>query len=34
MKRKKSFKKYTKDIFNGYVYVEKNIKIFKIMYGI
>ena len=29
MKMTKNFKKYTKDIINGYVYTEKKIIIFK-----
>ena len=33
MKMTKNFKKYTKDIINGY-YVEKKIIIFKNIYGI
>ena len=30
----KNFKKHTKDIINGYVYIKKNIIISKIIYGI
>ena len=33
MKMTKNFKKYTKDTINDYVYVEKNIINFKIIYG-
>ena len=34
MNKAKNFKNYTEDVINGYVYVEKNIIKFKIIYVI
>ena len=34
MNMAKNFKKYPKDVINGYIYVEKNITNFKMIYAI